>query len=489
MSRHSSGVPTNYLQISPVRGQLEPLEPGARTGWRYLQCTDTPNELKVLLPPKTALLYSALIQAEASELAQGKNTSWDRIMKIRHLKDRMLRKCQRLARVTSPKQPVAFRTVHAPADFRMKELEKWVKDEGIVVTEEPPPVTPRHSVESLRSRGTCDCATCRRKAAANRPMTQSPKSSPRASLKGQRPSYLKPSRSASSLNAAKRASVASFIEHHIPEPVQVFHVEMPTAHPSMNMPSPLFPPDASQLRASTPLPQSPNPVPLPMPTDQPSPIPERIDVRSPEPLPVPFRDSTLGTPYGAPVSMPIPEVSGVPIPHSAPEAMLPAPQATTTTVPAGFIPEEPPRPAIPRRRSSLKQSSAFGRLSTGSAKSVAWAMDRDWIEQITQYERAITDLEVAGNEVDEIRASYQVQMSEVKDFRKHVNDALNRLQLDMERLRHGEDKMRALEDRLRSNYELLENKGKQYQIRAHAALEETKRVVQLCNKKRDKHEP
>lgn len=37
----------SYFQTSPVRGQLEPYESQSRQGWRYLQCTDTPNELKV----------------------------------------------------------------------------------------------------------------------------------------------------------------------------------------------------------------------------------------------------------------------------------------------------------------------------------------------------------------------------------------------------------------------------------------------------------
>lgn len=36
-----------YYQTSPVRGQLEPYEAKSKAGWRYLQCTDTPNELKV----------------------------------------------------------------------------------------------------------------------------------------------------------------------------------------------------------------------------------------------------------------------------------------------------------------------------------------------------------------------------------------------------------------------------------------------------------
>lgn len=41
----------NYFQQSPVRGQLEPTDGGSKSGWRYLQCTDTPNELRVLSLP------------------------------------------------------------------------------------------------------------------------------------------------------------------------------------------------------------------------------------------------------------------------------------------------------------------------------------------------------------------------------------------------------------------------------------------------------
>lgn len=35
------------LLVSPVRGQLEPHEADHKPGWRFIQCTDTPNELKV----------------------------------------------------------------------------------------------------------------------------------------------------------------------------------------------------------------------------------------------------------------------------------------------------------------------------------------------------------------------------------------------------------------------------------------------------------
>lgn len=43
----SDSPPLDYLQPSPVRGQLEPYREKTRVGWRFLQCTDTPDELKV----------------------------------------------------------------------------------------------------------------------------------------------------------------------------------------------------------------------------------------------------------------------------------------------------------------------------------------------------------------------------------------------------------------------------------------------------------
>lgn len=48
--------PLNYLQLSPVRGQLESYDPKSPTGWRYIQTTDTLNELKV----RSALSLSSL---------------------------------------------------------------------------------------------------------------------------------------------------------------------------------------------------------------------------------------------------------------------------------------------------------------------------------------------------------------------------------------------------------------------------------------------
>ena len=50
-SSHHDHAALAYFQTSPVRGQLESYEPQSRAGWRYLQCTDTPNELKVCVSP------------------------------------------------------------------------------------------------------------------------------------------------------------------------------------------------------------------------------------------------------------------------------------------------------------------------------------------------------------------------------------------------------------------------------------------------------
>ena len=56
-------------------------------------------------------------------------------MEIRHLKDRMLRKCKKLAKTTLPvskrssRDGFSFQTFIAPADFRVKEMEKWFRDQ------------------------------------------------------------------------------------------------------------------------------------------------------------------------------------------------------------------------------------------------------------------------------------------------------------------------------------------------------------------------
>ncbi|KAF5385446.1 hypothetical protein D9757_005328 [Collybiopsis confluens] len=146
MLRHNRHSSLEYLRPSPVRGQLEPPDPRTAKGWRYLQTTDTLDELKVLLPPNTASIYEQLLKLETLELGK-KAVSWDRLLEIRHLKDRMIRKCQKLSKSPPTRRigqgdPFTFQTLVAPADFRLKEMEKWFRQQQIRIslggTQRPP---------------------------------------------------------------------------------------------------------------------------------------------------------------------------------------------------------------------------------------------------------------------------------------------------------------------------------------------------------------
>ncbi|KAG9314327.1 hypothetical protein JVU11DRAFT_5118 [Chiua virens] len=158
-SSNSTLPPLDYLQPSPVRGQLEPHDEHTRkSGCRFIQCTDTPNELKVLLPPRTAQAYALLLKAELVELEKQRDASWELILDIRRLKDRMIRKCQRLAKVyfaSNPGTHQSFLTLHAPPDFRVKEMEKWIRlHEGSDALKKMMPP------DMLRQRGSFCCDRC-----------------------------------------------------------------------------------------------------------------------------------------------------------------------------------------------------------------------------------------------------------------------------------------------------------------------------------------
>ncbi|KAK7468855.1 hypothetical protein VKT23_003356 [Stygiomarasmius scandens] len=172
-----ANVPLDYLRASPVRGQLEPQDPKTTKGWRYLQTTDTLNEFKVLLPPATASMYEQLLKLETLELGK-KAVNWERVLEIRHLKDRMIRKCQKLSKTTPPKrvgrgEAFTFQTIVAPPDFRLKEMEKWFRSQQIRITTGTQRsthhtqniATQRTSVHSHNPRHSYCCSRC----AASRP--------------------------------------------------------------------------------------------------------------------------------------------------------------------------------------------------------------------------------------------------------------------------------------------------------------------------------
>ncbi|KAJ3823599.1 hypothetical protein F5880DRAFT_1481904 [Lentinula raphanica] len=159
-----------YLRPSPVRGQLEPYDPRTAKGWRYLQTTDTLDELKasqfapqVLIPPNTAAMYEQLLKLETLELAK-KSVSWDRLLEIRHLKDRMIRKCQKLAKAPPSRRigegdHFTFQTLVAPTDFRLKEMEKWFRQQQTRISSVGGQRMFGHA-HTANARGSYCCARC-----------------------------------------------------------------------------------------------------------------------------------------------------------------------------------------------------------------------------------------------------------------------------------------------------------------------------------------
>jgi hypothetical protein len=169
----SLALPLDYFKQSPVRGQLEPPDETTKDGWRYIQCTETVDELKVLLPPETARKYKKLLKAELQELSYGPHCSRERVLEIRRLKDRMIRKCRRLVATRIAESPGGFypntpvatmpmrpsgglfpssRIIAAPEGFRLKELERWLELEEVFAENE------RKKQETLAA---TDCLICR----------------------------------------------------------------------------------------------------------------------------------------------------------------------------------------------------------------------------------------------------------------------------------------------------------------------------------------
>lgn len=535
--------PLEYLHASPVRGQLEPSdEVTKKTGWRFLQCTDTPNELKVLLPPRTAQLYARLLKAEKSELAKKLNASWDRILEIRHLKDRMIRKCQRLAHSYAANRPsakVPFMSIHAPLDFRLKEMEKWIRLHG-----EPDESGKKMSVgDSIRPRNSFCCDRCantvphqhtvsrrpsvqsthsRRSAFSDHSSSKAPSASPRRARSSKASSVQsdhKPSPVASSivLNESHSHHQSQSYESRVHESSthqeawdNQVHATF-TAHESgfddssntqesrvqdsgnirvrQNKHSRSMSYDAQRFAESG----------LQEITRTMHVIPEasevgtdhsnsavsdsKLSIISPVPLPHPYHGSTsavflnmvespVDTPQvqGAePYYVPITEGEGVNTPPSEDEPTS----------------DSPPQPNSLRRRSSLKRSNNDLRMSMAfSAKTVSWAMDRDWADQVSKYTAAAGEIEHADREWDAICTTYHEELAGMKALRRNVTETLARLRLEAEKLQREDEVIRDQEDKLREGYKQLEQKHGQYREKVKAVLEETEQVLTLCGTKR-----
>ncbi|KAI0375068.1 hypothetical protein BV20DRAFT_960124 [Pilatotrama ljubarskyi] len=495
----------NYYQQSPVRGQLEVPQGAAKTGWRYIQCTDTPNELRVLLPPRTAAIYAHLLKVEASELAKDRAANWERIVEIRHLKDRMIRKCTRLGRAAVPKDKpaprVMFQTIHAPPDFRLKEMERWFKLQNSEFA--------KVAIEGTGAPYCKECQEC---------VAHQAQSSAQAHSYGPAHAPVRRAPSSSRPPPPKGGNPERVVRRPAAPPAQTVTYTQSSALPSQQDPRTMRIPPVSRTHARQgSIPSAPGYYPAAPRTAEGRRSADRLradhaarpNVRSPDPLPIPYRPrGAYSPPESAPSessgkSSPVQQVLDLPI--SASPAPLASPSSRdsashtppkVSTPPNGLptIHERPEdqlsehRPIV-RRRSSLKKRDSMSRLSIASqTKSVAWAMDRDWTEQMSKYVKTTNEAEVLSEELEKLRVEYHCEIQTMRDLCMKVEESQERVRIETENLRRDQQAVRAQENKILASSEQIEQKQQEFLAKVLAALEESRRVVQLCDKKRDIHE-
>lgn len=365
-------------------------------------------------------MYSQLLQYEASELERGRGADWDRILYIRHLKDRMIRKCQRLSRMTHTPGtvPAAFRIVHAPPDFRLKEMERWLRDQE-----------PRGKGKEVRRQPSAETANTQSQ--SSRP-AYTPAQSPRVPRTPRVPPSPTPAQRAPSSRApgtlrrhgSGSTRSSNYVESRgsVESPRQRPSVHTQTAPPRNAYLSPVV---EERTESSPP----PNVLPNPF-GDTPNRAAEenafanaeaedaRAAVVSPDPLPHLYRPPSMLAPMdgiaaammvGSPETVftesaqpPLALGPGMPEPFAesfAPtDPVLLGPGMPEPTIP--LDPNQPigggPRPPLLRRRSSLRQFN--GRSSAnGTPKVVSWAMDRDWADHLTKFDHIVYAAEFAGS--------------------------------------------------------------------------------------------
>ncbi|KIP03960.1 hypothetical protein PHLGIDRAFT_129824 [Phlebiopsis gigantea 11061_1 CR5-6] len=595
MQTHRSATQTlNYFQQSPVRGRLEPSDGLSRSGWRYLQCTDTPNELRVLLPPRTALIYSFLLKGELQELAQDKGAAWDRIIQIRHLKDRMIRKCQRLAKDSSSIDKntgrVMLFTVHAPPDFRLKEMERWFRDQGPDFVQKMsngnsnstscgphccskcgPPVLPNpqahktlpaladatkagRAVTRSNSAPTRTPAMTRSRSVSQavprpRTPTDTKRSQPRSSSKPptRAPERVpkRPSNSSEDTAVEEQPQIPPQMHRRVKELIQQQLPTPPTLSRSNSAHSASPPRAPSVSPPPVPPPLLPSPPPIPVVNrvpDIPS-IPSipfdiltpedsdeddddddlsllssvrvpitRASIQSPEPLPIPYRPREWSaTPPSEPADAPFalaaleahtefPEILRVSSPDSTlieagGDPLGQPTEAPTTGRPLETIQERSEgseashgRPLV-RRRSSLKKRDSMSKLSAASnSKSVTWAMDRDWTDQMSKFVKSTNEAEVSAYELGELRAQYQEEIAMMRIVCHDALVAAEQMGVSTDLLRREAIALAEQENKVVAITDHMERKESHYREKVMNVLEETRRVVQLCDKKRDQQD-
>jgi hypothetical protein len=278
-------------------------------------------------------MYEQLLKLEVFELRKKAALSWERILEIRHLKDRMIRKCHKLAKTSSamkPGDPFTFQTIIAPSDFRVSAMERWFQQ------------------QQKRTN-----ANLRRLPA--RPI-------------GLGNSYLA-SRSTERVHSTRESiDLRSSNQHSRQLPVS--SNEAKRLHPKARFPPqpsglPLLPEKSASLKARPRLP-------APVPASSPPPLPHLLRLRDPK--------------TGYDLSADPQQFISHPFDSDAKD--LPDNESSSTPHKQDI---NTPRPEIRRRRSCIKQSSV-GDL----VKTVSWADDGGLAEQVSKYSSVVRDVHASG---------------------------------------------------------------------------------------------
>ncbi|KAF9535432.1 hypothetical protein CPB83DRAFT_841730 [Crepidotus variabilis] len=417
----SSPTSLDTHRVSPVRGQLEPYDPRTPAGSRYIQCTETPDELKVLLPPGTAAMYEQLLKLETYELSKKPTISWERLMDVRRLKDRMIRKCQKLTKTVIPTvkkssrgDTFAFQTYVAPSDFRCKEMEKWFRDQ-----QKRAGTLPRRTITT---NGVIEEHTLTVTAPVRRPSTSSKQPIQR--------SITNPETS----SRPKQRSTAP-VQKPLP----------PIIHQPVR-PAPFIPPTVS-------LPPAPA-------------VPQTRMIMSPPPLPVLIlaQREELGL-----------EDDGVPPGYNSldPTTFFEPPLPSEKIYPISSladpnIPGAQPRPTLGRRPSCIKRNSS-------EIKSVTWA-DDDIDGQLSKYAVAAREAQESGK-WEEVRALYKDQISGLENLQAQVKEGLEHLRSETDHLQRIDETIRKQREALDASFQSFEQKQNLFQEKVQEALTQATDVL------------
>lgn len=342
-----------------------------------------------MLPPKTALLYGQLLKAELTALADPRFIDWTRLIEIRHLKDRMMRKCTRLSKAwAAPRQSKdrhAFLAIPAPDNFRLKELEKWIKSEeqrlGTVSSQKVPTTVPVETsvpVPDAKKAYVC-CERCSRalshRASSAKLLRRSSRSTVSSTHRHSHSSQPRATHSSSTIQTATLNDPRlSPLEDEFPiHPEEAIHHHLVDQHVHE---------EQYHIRSSSSREIFGQSGPL---VEEPEETTFSLRDTSPDPLPHPYRHRDSMEISRAFASHTYTDQSDIPSVNLPPISEIPSEGENVHSM---------SRPIPLRRRSSLKQANST--FSSTPAKAVAWAMDKDLVEQMSKRDAAAGEVVHAG---------------------------------------------------------------------------------------------